>query len=75
MTIDSVAWKYIKALFGDKNQYKSIKSTSPAKITNKHHQYLLGDHQVPPTCPNVVEESKKSYIDYSLQKSVEIIFH
>ena len=52
-----------------------MKSTSTAKITNNYHQYLLEDHQVPPTCPNVAEESKKSwYIDYWLQKSVEIIF-
>ena len=46
----SVARKYIKALFSDQNLYnKSTKSTSPAKITNNHHQILLGDHQVPPT--------------------------
>ena len=54
---------------------KSRKSTSPAKITNNHRQSLLGDHQVPPKCPDIAEESKKSlYFDYCMQKSVEIIF-
>ena len=52
-----------------------MKLASPAKITNNHHQYLLSDHQVPPTYPNIAEESKKSrYNDYQLQKSVEIVF-
>ena len=47
-----------------------MKLASQAKITNNHHQNLLSDHQVPPTYPNVAEESN----DYQLQKSVEIIF-
>ena len=37
-----------------------MKLASPAKITNNHHQYLLSDHQVTPTYPNLAEESKKS---------------
>ena len=39
-------------------------------------QTLLGYHQVPPKCPDIAEESKKSlYFDYCMQKkSVEIIF-
>ena len=47
-----------------------------AKTTNNYHQYLLGDHQVPPTCPNVAEESKKSwYIDNWLQKVLKSFSH
>ena len=32
-------------------------------------QTLLGDYQVPPKCPDIAEESKKSlYFDYCMQK-------
>ena len=52
-----------------------MKLTSWAKTTKKHHQFLQGDLQVPPTYPNVAKKVEKSwYIDYCLQKSVEIVF-
>ena len=58
---DFVVQKYIKASFGEEENYQisSITSTSRAKLTIDLHQYLLGDHQVPPTCPKIAKESKK----------------